>query len=111
MVFQGSNPEDSWCPEGPILPIEFARHSSGNRLTLVLVPGRQVVKTLWNTFTVDDLLAARENGGGSEQITSGQGDDAQLDISADGKRIVFSSFRANVNIAQLERCSETCKGC
>jgi Tol biopolymer transport system component len=43
-----------------------------------------------------------ENGGGPEQITSGQGDDAQLDISADGKRIVFSSFRANVNLAQLD---------
>jgi Tol biopolymer transport system component len=43
-----------------------------------------------------------ENGNQLEQITSGQGDDAQLDISADGKRIVFSSFRANVNIVQLD---------
>lgn len=43
-----------------------------------------------------------EDGSQLEQITSGQGDDAQLDISADGKRIVFSSFRANVNIVQLD---------
>jgi eukaryotic-like serine/threonine-protein kinase len=42
------------------------------------------------------------NGSDLEQITSGQGDDAQLDISADGKRIVFSTFRTNVNIVQLD---------
>jgi eukaryotic-like serine/threonine-protein kinase len=42
------------------------------------------------------------NGGEPEQITSGQGDDAQLDISADGKRIVFSSFRVNDNLVQLD---------
>ncbi|HKW25874.1 MAG TPA: protein kinase [Terriglobales bacterium] len=43
-----------------------------------------------------------ENGSQLEQITSGQGDDAQLDISADGKRIIFSTFRTNVNIVQLD---------
>jgi len=40
-------------------------------------------------------------GGEPEQITAGQGDDAQLDVSADGKRIVFSTFRANTNIVEL----------
>ncbi|HEX7359710.1 MAG TPA: protein kinase [Bryobacteraceae bacterium] len=41
---------------------------------------------------------------GSEpvQITAGQGDDAQLDVSAEGKRIVFSTFRANTRISQLD---------
>ena len=43
-----------------------------------------------------------ENGSQLEQITSGQGDDAHLDISVDGKRMVFSSFRVNVNVAQLD---------
>jgi Tol biopolymer transport system component len=41
-------------------------------------------------------------GGEPEQITAGQGDDAQLDVSTDGKRIVFSTFRANMNIVQLD---------
>ncbi|MDE3135710.1 MAG: PD40 domain-containing protein [Acidobacteriota bacterium] len=41
-------------------------------------------------------------GGEPEQITSGQGDDAQLDVSSDGKRIVFSTWRTNVNIAQAD---------
>ncbi len=43
-----------------------------------------------------------ESGSPLEQITSGQGDDAHLDISMDGKRMVFSSFRVNVNVAQLD---------
>jgi eukaryotic-like serine/threonine-protein kinase len=43
-----------------------------------------------------------EKGGAPEQITTGQGDDVQLDISADGKRIVFSTFRSNVNLAEMD---------
>ena len=43
-----------------------------------------------------------EKGGEPEQITSGQGDDAEIDISADGKRMAFSTFRYNVNVAQFE---------
>jgi Tol biopolymer transport system component/DNA-binding winged helix-turn-helix (wHTH) protein len=43
-----------------------------------------------------------ERGGEPQQITTGQGDDVQLDISADGKRIVFSTFRSNVNLAELD---------
>ncbi|HKF51693.1 MAG TPA: LpqB family beta-propeller domain-containing protein [Candidatus Acidoferrales bacterium] len=41
-------------------------------------------------------------GGEPEQITAGQGDDAQLDVSADGKRIVFSTWRSNTNIARMD---------
>lgn len=41
-------------------------------------------------------------GGAPEQITAGQGDDAQLDLSSDGKKIVFSTWRQNNNIAQLD---------
>lgn len=38
-------------------------------------------------------------GGEPQQITSGQGDDAELDLSSDGKKIVFSTWRTNGNIA------------
>ncbi len=41
-------------------------------------------------------------GGEPQQITSGQGDDAQLDVSSDGKKIVFSTWRINGNIARLD---------
>lgn len=40
-------------------------------------------------------------GGLPEQITAGQGDDAELDVSADGQRLVFSTYRENINLAEL----------
>ncbi|PYV35319.1 MAG: hypothetical protein DMG22_02690 [Acidobacteria bacterium] len=41
-------------------------------------------------------------GGEPGQITAGQGDDAQLDVSRDGKRIVFSTYHEKSNIGQLD---------
>lgn len=58
--------ESAWMPDGPLLPVEFARHSGGNRMTLVLVPDRKAVPVLWTPLLVADLetakrsLAARE---------------------------------------------------
>jgi Tol biopolymer transport system component len=39
-------------------------------------------------------------GGQPEQVTSGQGDDAELDLSLDGKRLLFSTYRVNVDLAE-----------
>ncbi|MGH9735484.1 MAG: protein kinase domain-containing protein [Candidatus Acidiferrales bacterium] len=41
-------------------------------------------------------------GGSPQQVTAGQGDDAQLDLSADGKKLVFSTWRMNANIDQID---------
>ena len=41
-------------------------------------------------------------GGKPEQITAGEGDDADLDVSADGKRIVFGTLRQKIGIARLD---------
>jgi serine/threonine protein kinase len=35
------------------------------------------------------------------QITAGQGDDVDLDLSADGKRLIFATYRANTNLVQV----------
>jgi Tol biopolymer transport system component len=55
--------------------------------------GRSGTMNLWK-------IAA--TGGRAEQITAGQGDDAQLDVSSDGKKIVFSNWRLKTNIARLD---------
>lgn len=39
--------ENDWHTDGPILPVEFARVSRGNRLTLVLVSNVPLQPTLW----------------------------------------------------------------
>jgi hypothetical protein len=50
-----------WFKDGPFLPIEFARQSSGGRITLVLVPaGFSLVRALWKPISVENLLSARK---------------------------------------------------
>jgi eukaryotic-like serine/threonine-protein kinase len=40
-------------------------------------------------------------GGAAVPITAGQGADADLDLSGDGRRLVFSSYHVNLNIAEI----------
>ena len=55
-----------WQPDGPRLPVEFARVSQDERLTLVLYPGAELVQVLWAPSACSSLeeavadLAARE---------------------------------------------------
>ena len=49
----------SWHGDGPALPIEFARQSSHDRLTLVTLPEGTLVPTLWAEIYADDTDDAR----------------------------------------------------
>jgi len=48
-----------WFSDGPLLPIEFARHSSRDRITLVLTPGAAIVRSLWTLMLISDLDTAK----------------------------------------------------
>lgn len=48
-----------WYTDGPLLPVEFARESSDKRITLVICPALQSVRTLWCHLTVQDLETAK----------------------------------------------------
>jgi hypothetical protein len=50
-----------WHRDGPLLPIEFARISLDQRLTLVIHPGSKDQRTLWATALSQELEAARAN--------------------------------------------------
>ena len=49
---------NGWFHDGPLLPIEFARCSSEDRVTLVLVPTMPSVRALWCLLSAVDLRAA-----------------------------------------------------
>ena len=58
--------EDRWKEDGPEIPVEFARISSDGRLTLVIHPESEAVRTLWSSMALRELdeaiqdLAKRE---------------------------------------------------
>jgi hypothetical protein len=47
-----------WFEDGPLLPLEFARHSTTDYITLVIVPGVREVRSLWIPMIVPDLDTA-----------------------------------------------------
>jgi hypothetical protein len=49
----------AWHPEGPSLPIEFARVGDKDELATVLCPGAPVGTARWARPDVDDVIAAR----------------------------------------------------
>ncbi len=50
-----------WHPDGPFLPVELARVSQDERLTLVLYPGAEPVQVLWALSACSSLEEAEEN--------------------------------------------------
>lgn len=55
-----------WHPDGPFLPVEFARISQDERLTLVLYPGAEPVQVLWALSVCSSLEEAVANLAGRE---------------------------------------------
>jgi hypothetical protein len=60
--------QHNWFQDGPLLPIEFARHSRGDRITLVIVPGVRYVRSLWTLMTVPDVETGRAQLGQREGV-------------------------------------------
>jgi len=48
-----------WFKDGPRLPIEFARESNGNRITLVICDVEYTVRSCWAMMSLDDLGEAK----------------------------------------------------
>ena len=51
----------TWNNDGPLLPVEFCRQSKDGRLTLVIVPGKPEVRTLWILMSSANIDEARMN--------------------------------------------------
>lgn len=51
----------TWFLDGPLLPVEFCRQSDNGRITLVLVPEKPSIRTLWALFSTEVLDDAIES--------------------------------------------------
>ncbi len=65
---------------------------SGNGRSIYFASGRSGAINIWRIDA---------NGGIPEQVTVGQGDDADLDVSAHESRLVFSTYRININLQEI----------
>lgn len=77
----------SWQPDGPALPLEFARTSRDGRLTIVLMAGAPLVPSLWvelDYATAEGARAALAGREGSGLHTIGSWPDAmpEYDVGA-----------------------------
>ncbi len=61
--------QDKWFQDGPVLRLEFARQSSDDRLTLVLLPTGTEVRSLWAPFSVADITEAQKALGKREGVS------------------------------------------
>lgn len=50
---------DGWKTDGPMLPVEFARQSNSRLITLVIVPGKKPVQTLWAKLSSKNISDAK----------------------------------------------------
>jgi Tol biopolymer transport system component/tRNA A-37 threonylcarbamoyl transferase component Bud32 len=82
------------------------------KLSAVTADGALVLSPVWSPDGRFIYFASSRGGtmniwkiatdsGDAEQITSGQGDDAQLDLSQDGNKIVFSTWRQKINLTEI----------
>ncbi len=49
-----------WFKDGPFVPVEFARQSDGDRITLVIEPNAEPLRVLWAHMLPDTLEDARK---------------------------------------------------
>ena len=90
----------SWNNDGPLLPIEFCRQSDDGRLTLVIVEGKPVVRTLWTLMSSSSVEEARNNLAEREGIKGKKARDAkihfwQADINTNEQMPAFD-YRAEI---------------
>lgn len=86
-----------WHDDGPSLPIEFARVSTGNRLTLVLVPDVPLQKVLWSVSSFGKFEEAREN------LRRREGDGVKLEAIHFLKAGIGEKLAPAPALAQTER--------
>lgn len=94
--------EPEWRQDGPLLPVEFARFSGRDRLTLVLVEGVPLQQTLWTLSRQPTLAAASSNLRAREETSSSSIHCWSRGSGLAAKRLVDSSIEDWLQRKQLD---------
>lgn len=92
-----------WRPDGPMLPLEFARISTDGRLTLVIHPGSPAVRTYWALSECETMDEARQNlcareGTALSHIAMAIGNAKEAVANSDGKLAVLAWLQSRPDI-------------
>ncbi|MDH5422480.1 MAG: hypothetical protein OEY55_11810 [Acidimicrobiia bacterium] len=95
-------PGSEWSATGPKLPVEFARIAENGRLTLIIVPGYEIVsRTSWILSAESDLEKAALNLADREVIKSPHDRRSRIHgIDSDGAR------RGPINVSVAAPCRD-----
>ncbi|HYV42469.1 MAG TPA: protein kinase [Thermoanaerobaculia bacterium] len=82
--------------------VRVLTHDRALAYSPVWSPGDQFLYFASSRGGTINIWKMASDGGEPQQITAGQGDDADLSLSTDGKRLVFSTYRQNINIGMAD---------
>jgi eukaryotic-like serine/threonine-protein kinase len=76
-------------------------------LSPVWSPDGRFIYFAWSEGGTLNVWKTPASGGSPQQITAGNGSDAEIDLSADGHHLVYATYRENIDLAEvsLERPS------
>ena len=97
---------------GPAGQLGVADLSSG-KVRLLIQEGAATLSPVWSTDSRFIYFASGRggtlniwkigaDGNGLRQVTAGEGNDSELDVSNDGKRLVFATMRLNIGLSQFD---------
>lgn len=75
--------------------------TTGLATSPVWAPDSRTIYFAYSGSGALNLWKINVDGSGLQQITSGEGDDADLDVSADGKRIIFDTMHVGIGLAEV----------
>ena len=82
--------------------VQFLTHDSALALSPAWSPDSRWIYFSSSRGGTLNIWKIGADGGGLRQVTAGEGDDTELDVSGDGKRLVFATMRLNIGLSRFD---------
>jgi TolB protein len=82
--------------------VRLLTHDSATTLSPAWSPDSRFIYFASSRGGTLNIWRISVDGKGLGQVTAGEGDDTELDVSSDGKRLVFATMRLNIGLSQFD---------